>query len=338
MELSIEQASANIEEILAAGLVPFVSGAPGIGKSDIIKQVAKVYNLKIIDVRLSQSDPTDLSGFPAVDLERGKASYMPMDTFPVEGDEIPKGFAGWLLFFDEMNSAPMSVQAAAYRIVLDKEVGQHKLHKNVAVVCAGNRASDKAIVTRMSTAMQSRLIHLELGVNHKQWIDWGNSNGIDFRILAYINFRPEILHKFDPNHSEHTFPCPRTWEFVSKLIIKKPDLKASDLPLLMGCVGEGAGREFYGFTDIFTKLPTLKNLLSSPSVIAMPDEPSVLYAISGLISHHANKDNLDDLMIFINRMPKEFQVITISGFCKRERALVQIPVIRKWLVTNTDLM
>ena len=206
MKVSPKESKELIVDILKAGLSPMVTSSPGLGKSSIAKQIAAERRLKLIDIRLSQCDPVDLNGMVTHDDKRGK--YLPMDIFPLEDDPIPVGYNGWLILLDEFNSAPLTVQQAAYQLVLDKEVGQHKLHKKVGIICAGNLATDKAIVNRMSTAMQSRMIHLELTVNHKDWIVWAAENDIDYRVAAYINFRPYHLHKFDPNHNDKTFPCP----------------------------------------------------------------------------------------------------------------------------------
>jgi Protein of unknown function (DUF815). len=54
----------SVEVAVKSGVVPFIQGSPGIGKSDIVKQVANKYKLKLIDIRLSQCDPTDLCGLP----------------------------------------------------------------------------------------------------------------------------------------------------------------------------------------------------------------------------------------------------------------------------------
>ena len=144
---------------LEAGLVPFISGSPGIGKSAIVKQLAKAGNLKLIDHRLSTSAPEDLSGLPH--FVNGQAHFAPFaGLFPIEGmTEIPEGYDGFLLFLDEFNSADRDVQKSAYKLVLDRMVGQYKLHPSVRIVCAGNLITDRAIVTELSTAMQSRMIH-----------------------------------------------------------------------------------------------------------------------------------------------------------------------------------
>ena len=113
IQLNTVQAKEAIIDCIKAKLVPFLTGSPGMGKSSIIHEIAEEYNLEIIDVRLSQCDPSDLLGFPSVDSETGKASYKPMATFPLRGDPIPKGKTGFMLFLDEFNSAPRAVQAAS---------------------------------------------------------------------------------------------------------------------------------------------------------------------------------------------------------------------------------
>ena len=111
MQVKVSQAVSMIAKFIRARLVPMITGSPGIGKSNIVHQIAADYGLKVIDMRLAQCDPCDLMGFPTIDGE--KACYKPMDTFPIEGDPVPKGYNGWLLFLDELNSAPPAVQAAA---------------------------------------------------------------------------------------------------------------------------------------------------------------------------------------------------------------------------------
>ena len=299
--VNTEEATALLVDCLKARLVPMLTGSPGIGKSSIVYDIAKQYSLDVIDVRLSQCDPTDLLGFPKV--EGNKASYAPMNTFPLESDPLPKGKEGWLLFLDEFNSAPMAVQAAAYKLVLDRMVGLHKLHPNVVIMCAGNLQTDNAIVNRLSTAMQSRLIHMELGVDYRAWMDWAHQNDIDYRITSYIEFKPDSLYRFSPEHNDKTFACPRTWEFTSRLIKGWKTIEHSKLALLAGTISEGVAREFIGFIKVFDELPKIRDIIEKPTVIPVPNEPSVKYAIAGSISAHMDEDNAENLMKYVMRLP-----------------------------------
>lgn len=332
MQVKVSQAISMITKAIKAKLVPMLIGSPGSGKSQIVHQIAKEYGLKVIDLRLSQCDPCDLMGFPQI--TNGKAGYMPMITFPIEGDEVPTGYNGWLLFLDEFNSAPPAVQAASYKLVLDRMVGTHHLHKNVAIVCAGNLETDNAIVQPMSTALQSRLLHLELVVDMKEWVDWAATAGIDHRITSYINFKPGNLFTFQADHSDHTYACPRTWEFANRIMkvaeIGTPDL----LPLLAGTLSEGVAREFLGFCKIYQDLPKIEYIVVNPDSVRVPDEPSILYALTGAISHHMTHEICEPLMKFVNRLPIEFQVVCVKETLRRNTPIKSHKAIQSWIAVS----
>lgn len=329
MKITTVDAPKHLMKSLRAGLVPMLASSPGIGKSSIIKQLAEQHKLKVIDLRLSQCDPTDLNGFPSLHADRTKAGYLPMDIFPIAGDPVPEGYRGWILLLDEINSASSAVQAAAYKIVLDKQVGMHDLHPNVAIVAAGNLATDKAIVNPMSTAMQSRMVHYELDVVPNDWVAWAHENEIDYRVPAYINFKPGMLHSFDPSHDDATFPCPRTWEFVSKLIVNIKHLAPDDIPDLAGAIGEGPAREFFTFCEIFKSLPTIDQILANPEGYPVPNEPSVQFALVGMITHHITDKTAANLVKFMRRLPVEFFIITIRDIVRRKRSLLQNEDVQK---------
>ena len=332
MQVKVSQAVAMITAFIRAHLVPMLIGSPGIGKSNIIHQIAAEYKLKVIDLRLSQCDPTDLLGFPHI--KDNRSGYVPMETFPIEGDTLPEGMNGWLLFLDEFNSASPSVQAAAYKLVLDRMVGSYKLHKNVAIICAGNLESDNAIVQSMSTALQSRLVHMELLADPKEWIDWASSAGIDHRITSYINFKPGNLYTFKADHTDNTYACPRTWEFAHRIMEVVPLDSPNLLPMLAGTISEGVAREFLNFCKHFATLPKISEIIQAPDTIDVPREPSLLYALTGALSHNASTDNMDSLMKYIKRLPLEFQVVCLRETVRRNKAMLAQGSVQKWIATN----
>ena len=132
-----------------------------------------------------------------------------MSTFPLESDPIPAGFNGWILFLDELTSASRSVQSSSYKLILDHMVGEHKLHDKLLIVGAGNREDDGAIVEPMSTALQSRLVHIDVVLDVDCWLEWAMNNGIDHRITSYIKFKPDMLYTFKPDHTDKTYGSPR---------------------------------------------------------------------------------------------------------------------------------
>lgn len=333
--VNILQAKSLIEEAIQVQLVPMLHGSPAVGKSSIVKEIADNFNLKVIDLRLAQCDPTDLLGFPSIDRDSNRARYMPMSTFPIEGDKVPEGYDGWLLFLDEFNSADRGTQKAAYKLVLDRMIGEFNLHPNTAIVCAGNLETDNAIVEEMSTALQSRMVHLELTVNSDIWLDWASSNGIDHKITSFIRFKPDNLYRFDPAHSDNTYASPRTWEFANRLIRKMGLDNPLLLQILAGTISEGVAREFIGFTKIYQRLPTIDQIIASPEGIMVPDEPSILYALTGSISNYAKPDTIESLMKFVVRIPIEFQVVCLREVVRRDKDLLESRAVRDWIRTNS---
>jgi len=352
MFITPAQAPEFIMDTFKAGLVPMFTSSPGIGKSSIARQIADEQNLKLIDIRLAQCDPTDLNGFPYVDKALNKATYLPMDIFPIENDSLPlkavsdeqlgsentDNYDGWFLLLDEFNSAPMAVQAAAYKIVLDRKIGQYNLHKNVVIMCAGNLDTDKAIVNRLSTAMQSRMIHFQLEADVKDWLKWANNNSIDHRIMAWISFKNEALHNFDPDHSDKTFPCPRTWEFLSKIIKPWKTVSMNKMPLVAGTVGEGMANEFIPYCSIFEDIPTIQEIMRNPKGVDIPEEPSILYAISFMVAKHIKETTVDTIIQMIDRLPIEFQITCLNNAVRKNIPLADCSAIVKWRERNVGLL
>ena len=298
-----------VERVVAAGRVPMITSSPGMGKSAIVKKVAEDFGLILIDHRLSTSAPEDLTGLPRFRAD-GRAEFAPFgDLFPLEGDDIPEGYNGWLLFLDELPSAPKSVQAAAYKLILDRMVGQHKLHPNVWIVGAGNKATDRAIVNPLGTAMQSRLVHIEMAVDFEQWLqDVALPQKWDQRVIAYLSMHNSKLLDFDPEHQDRTFCCPRTWEFTSDLIQGR-ELDDDDSILLAGTITSGEAISFVQFTKVYKNLPKLNDIMNNPEGAQVPSDPATRWALTMSLVEKTDKTNFDTVGTYMDRMDMAARVL-----------------------------
>jgi MoxR-like ATPase len=319
------------------GLTPMVASSPGMGKSDIIRSIAAKFELKVIDFRVSQCEPVDMQGYPGV--KDGRMTFHIPEYFPLETDKVPDGYDGWLLFLDEFNSGNKQTEAAAYKLILDREVYKHKLHPRCLIAAAGNLTTDRAIVNTQSTATTSRLNHYRMRVDHKVWIDWANSHDIDHRIISLIKFKPELLHRFDTSTNELTFPCPRTWEFASKVIKGEETIDHINKIRLAGTVGEGAAVELATYAEIYQNLPTIEQILANPrSGWKVPKEPSEQYAVTTMLSHNSTLKSINQIIVAINRLPVDFQVITFKDIYKRTPELKNHPVITDWIAKHAHII
>jgi hypothetical protein len=212
-------------------------GAPGIGKSDIVKQIADSQKREVIDIRLPLWEPTDIKGIPYYNAKENNMVW----ASPAELPTDPKSTA--IVFLDELNSAAPAVQAAAYQLILNRRVGQYHLPEGVSIVAAGNRDSDKGVTYRMPAPLANRFVHIELRVDYDDWLQWATDNHIHPDVVGYCTFAKQDLYDFDPRGSSRSFATPRSWSFVSQLL--SDDLPESTLTdLVAGCVGEGLAVKF----------------------------------------------------------------------------------------------
>jgi hypothetical protein len=337
MRISPRKLTRLVALTLEAGLVPFIAGSPGTGKSTLTHQLTKAGNLKLIDHRLSTSDPCDLSGLPH--LVNGEAHFAPFaGLFPIEGmSVIPEGYNGWLLFLDEFNSADRDIQKAAFKLVLDRKVGQYNLHPNVHIVCAGNLITDRAITTELSTAMQSRLIHLELAVDFKEWLeDVAIANNYDQRIIAFLSRHQDKLMSFDPSHNDKTFCCPRTWSFTNDLLKVCGNDKKLDpelTPMFAGTISAGVAVEFVQFTAVYDQLPSMKDILAGNALV--PTGLDLRWATISMMASNLEPSKKEDIGRLVN-YANQFDVSLRVLFYRM--ALGRFPNLRREPVFSTALL
>ena len=295
---SPRQAKRYVLECLEAGLVPVLESSPGMGKSSIMREVAQELGLFLIDHRLSTSAPEDLSGLPRFRAD-GTAEFAPFaDLFPLRGAAIPKGYSGWMLFLDEWNAASKAVQAASYKLILDRMTGQKHLHELCLMSAAGNLSTDRAITNPISTAMQSRVVHLEMEINFDEWLyDVALKQNYDSRIIAYLSQYPSKLMDFRPDHTEKTFNCPRTWEFMDRLI-KGKEVTVDRAAMYAGTITSGSAVDFIQFTKVFHNMVSIKDILANPKTCHVPQDNSTRWAVITHMMEKMTADNWGDLMTY----------------------------------------
>ena len=336
------QIAAALGYLIDANQPVMLHGSPGVGKSDVVRQVAKQRGIELIDLRLSQLDPVDLRGVPSVDTKKHITSWNTPSFLPTDGKGI--------LFLDEINSAAQATQAAAYQLVLDRKLGDYAMPPGWAIIAAGNRSTDRAIVNQMSTALKNRFTHLNYEVNNDDWCDWALRNNIAVEVLGFIRFRPMLLNEFEQRNESkeekervqrlkdaQAFATPRSWEFLSKVVQQKPGGDV-EYELYTGIVGEGAAAEFMGYLKYYRDLPNLDALLMNPGAAKVPEEPATLYALSTGLATKATQDNMERVVKYALRLPAEFQVLLMKDAIARDNDLTQTKAFNAWAIANADVM
>ncbi len=242
-------------------LSTMIWGPPGIGKSSIVEQTAKRHGIGFIDVRLSQLAPTDLRGLPVADPATRRSHWFPPEFLPRDGEGI--------LFLDEINLAPPTMQGMAQQLILDRRVGSYSVPEGWFIFAAGNRKEDRAASFDMPAPLANRFIHLDIEPDLDSFKQYALDTGIDERIVAFVMFRPELLHKLVPQQA--AWPSPRSWAMANLLLKNSMDISAA--------IGGGAAVEFNAFRDLYLQVPDLTKILAGDGAEQpFPSEPSVRYA------------------------------------------------------------
>ncbi|OYD90908.1 ATPase [Nostoc sp. 'Peltigera membranacea cyanobiont' 210A] len=259
-------------------------GPPGIGKSSIVGQIAQEYDIDFVDVRLSQLAPTDLRGLPVA--EDGISKWYPPEF-------LPRGGKG-ILFLDELNMAPPAMQGVAQQLILDRKVGSYVVPSGWFVWAAGNRKEDRAAVFDMPAPLANRFLHLEAQADFNSFKAYALEAGVHEQIIAFLSFRPTLLHKIDPQ--QPAWPSPRSWEMASALHHAELDITPA--------VGVSTATEFHAFIQLYKTLPNLTPILAGKGDrIPWPQEPSTKYATAvGLTVRAADANQAYNAFMWLSQV------------------------------------
>jgi hypothetical protein len=190
----------------------FLWGAPGIGKSSLVREFAESLGLECVSLLGTQLAPEDLIGVPQI--RDGRSVFCPPEA--IARDEP------YCLFLDELNSSSPDVQKAFYSLILDRRIGAYELPEGSIVIGAGNRASDNALARPMASALVNRLIHVHLRATAADWLHWAGPAGVHPWVLDHITLRPDHLWARPPK-TEEPFSTPRSWHMLSDALLSYGD-------------------------------------------------------------------------------------------------------------------
>lgn len=308
----------------------FVVGKSGIGKSECVYQASALLAEHIedwrgvVDLRLSQMEPTDLRGVPVPVSETGTTVMFRPDTLPRSGAGI--------LFLDEITSAPPSIQAAAYELVLTPE--HYGIPDTWMVVAAGNLQSDRGVTFQMAGPLVNRFNKVEATTTLDDWLNYAITKDVRPEVTSYLKSRADHLHKFDGTGVVDSFPSPRSWFAVSDALAL--DLAPSErVECIRGDVGHEVAVSFEAHCRLFESIPSIQDILDGKDA-KMPEKLDVKYCVAMGLAARVNEKNLDKAWKFLEQMPKDLQTLILKLSYKRDRKVANAEAFTKWAAANAE--
>ena len=325
----------------------FIRGAPGIGKSEVVRQVASEINqimmnklprdqwfkdkkgndccFELIEIRLALYDPSDISGIPSFvqdeyGVTRSKFS-LPME-FPTN----PK----WkgIIFLDEMDQAQPAVLNACYKMIQEKMINDWHFPEETTFIAAGNGNFCEGYQNEIPMALKNRFTNVVVEGNLDKWIVWALKNDIEQSVISFLKSQhPEYYIDIDAmNRGEDSFATPRGWEMVSKILKSKAsdDIKKIHIN---GRIGFTVGTAFWSYYKKKRNLPNFQDILDG--IIDINDNSldifysSIIGCIATIIretDNESRKSYISNLSKSLNKLTKNENVVfatkLIYSMCK----------------------
>ncbi|MFC6638939.1 AAA domain-containing protein [Sulfitobacter sp. JBTF-M27] len=254
-------------------------GRPGIGKTEIVQQLATETGATLFDLRLTTIEPQDLRGLPFYDHDARRTVWYPPEDLP-DDPATPA-----ILFLDELTAAAPALQPTVYGLLQERRVGQHALPACTFIVAAGNTVEDGAIAYEMGTALSDRLVHLSLRAEATDWIEsYAVPQGVHPAVTAFIRTRPDLLDTSENAlRKGQMIACtPRSWARVSTLMNAVPDKALRDV-LIAGTLGEAVAAEFILIAEDIAATVQATAMLGADGKERLEMYPASLHGLTALV-------------------------------------------------------
>ena len=319
-QMKHSELAAYLEAAIPALLPTLITGAPGIGKTELVESVARKLGADIILSHPVVSDPTDFKGLPAK-VSDTEASFLPF------GDLLAAMSAKRLTlwFFDDLGQAAPSVQAACMQLFLKREINGKRISDHICFVAATNRRQDKAGVSGILEPVKSRFVSIiELVADSQEWSTWAIGKSLSPTLIAFNRLRPDLLSQFNPTADMTNSPSPRTIFNLSR--IEALGLPANiEAAAMAGATGEGYAVEYLAFKKMAASLVSVDAILAAPDKADLPKKPSEAYAVCTALAARANDKTLGRIGIYAERLARagqgEFSALTVRDCLRRNPKL-----------------
>lgn len=253
-------------------------GRPGIGKTEIVAQLAQETASRLYDLRLTTIEPQDLRGLPFYDHDAGQTVWYPPE-------DLPTGTGPAILFLDELTAAAPTLQPTVYGVLQERRVGQNQLPEQTFIVAAGNTVEDGAVAYEMGTALSDRLIHLNLRAQAGDWLrSYAVPRSLDPAVTAFIRTRPDLLDTTEDalRRGEMIACTPRAWARVSAILRTTNDRQLRST-LIAGTIGEMAAAEFMLIADDIAASVQAGAMLQATDAERLAMYPCSLHGLTALV-------------------------------------------------------
>ena len=250
--------------VSAARLPVLLRGRHGIGKSQVVYQIAGSLGLPVIERRASQMTEGDLVGLPSI--EGNRTTFNPPDWFKMACEEPA------VLFLDEVDRATLEVRQGIFELTDSRKLNGHNLHPDTLIFAAinGGEHGESYQVNEMDPAELDRWSVWDVEPTTEDWLAWGKDN-VDGLIWDFINQnRGHLEHTADIEPNKR-YPSRRSWKRLNDVLAQADALEAGPamFNLAQSFVGFEAAVALNDFAKNYERVVTVDQLLKGERTDAL---------------------------------------------------------------------
>ena len=352
---------ANAISTVGSDVTIIGQGEPGIGKSSMLKAVAKRYP----DYEVAYIDCTllDLGDFalPYTELASTSAGDLKVTKFAPNARFKFQSGKPVIVMLDEIGKAMKAVKNVLLTLMLEKRIGDMSLPEGSIVFGTTNLATD-GVGDSLEAHARNRVCFVTVrkphagfqadgSIDSDSWGAWAVENDIAPEVLAWVKQFPHALESYtDPAQKDNlyifnptragqsAFVTPRSLEKASHIARKRADLgDGVTISALAGTIGESAARDMQAFFTVVDKLPTWESICNSPTSAKVPDDAVAKCILTFSAITRVDKDTLPKWLKYADRLDKELQALFARSIVKsttKQAMAVSNKEFVKWATDN----
>jgi hypothetical protein len=356
MTIAISEVPKALELNFGANRPVQILGASGVGKTETAVKYAEMQgpDYALLELNAATANLPDLMGvlmpgqekWPDADgniVELTTGSY----AYPYWARDKRSGVPGFcfkrgLIVIEEYGQATGDVKRALASLIWEKRVGKWRFD-GFDILLLANRPQDRSGVTKDFDFIINRLVILEAKAELDGWLVWAHDHGVTNTALAYAHRNEGKVFANKAPEKQGPWMTPRSLVTADEQVKSglAMGVKLDDMFMwenLAGSVGEGLATEYIAFAKIRDKLPTISAILANPSTCQLPAEMDQQIFLVFDLASKANKDNVANIITYINRMPADFSIAFYRSAMQRDTALRSTRAFGDWAVKNVGLL
>jgi len=311
----------------------WISGSPGIGKTWSVANICRKNDFGLAAKYVATMMLEQITGLPKALNKVGdeETEWTKPQLFSLKNLEVvpSNNERPIILFLDDAHLCNKSIQSYLFQLLTYRSIHSHKLPKNVVIIMAGNRSSDKAGFQQILAPISNRLYFLDIDSDVDDWVEnFASSNGVRTDIILFLKNNP--IHFQNQPIESGAWASPRSWTYASLMLDQFESESAIDIDtmtrIVSGHVGIEAATEYVKYRELMIKweshlildglkeIPKTNNKMESYTLMsACISELMTRYRKNSyVINDHLNK-NIDILgKIFENMMSHSKEIIPLG--------------------------